>query len=460
VVPCYGGHADVAALLGDLAALDLAGIELTVTLADNASEVPIATVPVPPGLAVDVVRLGVNGGGSAGFNAAMREVIEGRGTHEERPAPDFLLLLDSDVRVASGALGVLVDVLSSEPGLVGVGAELRDPQSGATYEIGANICPETAASIPAAGADVEPPQLVRCHYVAACCALVRREAVERTGLMPELFLYFDDIDWCLALSRESGLAFAGVPGAIAYHPWWWRRLVSAKRYFLARNAFGPMERLGMSGAQRFDRAVREVGQAVGLASLGQTGPAVDTIRGLADAAGGKARGRGRWRPAKGRGAQPIGELGVALREALGRGERIFIHPSFGEAWVGFDPVREQVLAAGLDPGNYRIWHGGSIASLVVASLAGAARRVFVGGTADVAVVPLGWATGWMHAPRTIAVAGMEFIDVKPRLWRTLPVAAWIGASGLVHALRLRRRGPGVNPLPAVSPRRSGAGMPA
>ena len=41
-------------------------------------------------------------------------------------------------------------------------------------------------------------------YITGCCMLIKREVVEKIGLMDEdYFLYFEDVDWCLKARRAG-----------------------------------------------------------------------------------------------------------------------------------------------------------------------------------------------------------------------------------------------------------------
>lgn len=449
VAPCFNRLADVEALLGDLAAADTRGIELTVTLADNASEPPVDHVRVPPGLAVDIVRLARNVGGSGGFSAAMAHVLERRGSYAAREAPDFLWLLDSDVRLTRRALSVMVDVLSSHDGLVGVGPELRDTESGRSYETGGHINRFSGGSEPAVVRDSLPYRIVPCDYIASCCVLVRRDAVERTGLFPEAFIYLDDIDWCLALGQTTGRSLAALPGVVVYHPWWWRRVLPGRRYYVARNCIPPLERLGLGRVVRFRRAMAEVRLSVGLATLGLGELAREHIRGLQDLASGRTLGRGRARSPAAPPTRPVAELAAAVRRHLARPGppvRLYVHPVLGSGYVGFEDVREQLADLEIDTANFRVWHSRFLPFLIARSAWEALRRVLVGARADVAVVPVDWSTGWIHGTRCIVIAGNEFVELEPRVTRDLPVAARCALAGTWHALRLWLRGPGVWPL--------------
>lgn len=54
-------------------------------------------------------------------------------------------------------------------------------------------------------------------YISGVCMLVKRQVIEKIGLMPEkYFLYFEDVDWCLK-ARRAGYKCILVPEAKIWH---------------------------------------------------------------------------------------------------------------------------------------------------------------------------------------------------------------------------------------------------
>ena len=79
-------------------------------------------------------------------------------------------------------------------------------------------------------------------YLTGACLLVRKELLERVGLLrTDYFLYWEDVDWCFR-ARQLGYRLAYVPSAIVWHKagaiqgkkiyYWARGLV----YFIKRFA--------------------------------------------------------------------------------------------------------------------------------------------------------------------------------------------------------------------------------
>ena len=150
-----------------------------------------------------------NGGFSAGNNVALR-VLLAEGRH------DAFLLLNPDAFVLPGALAALASRLEGDPRVGIVGSRLEDPDG---------TVQRSAFRFPWAGSELErsislgpvtrlldgwavsfPPSDTAhaCDWVAGASLLVRREALEKAGLMDEgYFLYFEEVDFCLQVARAG-----------------------------------------------------------------------------------------------------------------------------------------------------------------------------------------------------------------------------------------------------------------
>lgn len=57
----------------------------------------------------------------------------------------------------------------------------------------------------------------RTDYITGCCILVKREVIEKIGVLDErYFIYGEDADWCLRASKK-GYSLIYVPSAIVWH---------------------------------------------------------------------------------------------------------------------------------------------------------------------------------------------------------------------------------------------------
>ena len=165
-----------------------------------------------------LVRSEVNGGFSAGNNVGMKSVDA-----------DFYLLLNSDTLVRPGAIAELLRAAEERPkaGLIGPRLEWTDanPQNSCFRDksiwseliAGAQSGPITkmfGSRDVSMGIFEEP---ARADWVSFACVLVRKEVVDRIGLMDEgYFMYFEDADYC-RLARRAGFDVLYWPSARVVH---------------------------------------------------------------------------------------------------------------------------------------------------------------------------------------------------------------------------------------------------
>ena len=156
-----------------------------------------------------------NLGFAAGNNRAM-EVARG----------DHLLLLNSDTRVEPGALGRMADFLSANPQVGAVGPKLLSEDG--SVQLSCGIRPSLLSEFVNKMLlhNLFPfYKLGRWHHretrdvdwVMGACLLVRRQIVEEVGgLDPAIFMYHEDLDWCLRI-RDSGWRISYFPFSSIHH---------------------------------------------------------------------------------------------------------------------------------------------------------------------------------------------------------------------------------------------------
>ena len=170
----------------------------------------------------------------------------------------YVLLLNSDTVVKPGALTALVRFMDEHPKAGVVSPRL--------------LCPDGAPQPYAFGGDPTLWYLLRrgvnqllfhrylhdwatglvqeVDWVSGACMLVRREAIEQVGLLDEnMFMYFEDNDWCLRM-RKAGwkvyynpqVEITHIGGqSLAKNPKARKAYYSSLRYFYARH-YSPVSR--------------------------------------------------------------------------------------------------------------------------------------------------------------------------------------------------------------------------
>jgi GT2 family glycosyltransferase len=287
VIPAWNRPRDLTRLLGDLARIDCP-VPMGILVIDNGSTLALGDTPavrealaaVPAGRGAAIHRLPENLGGSGGFNEGMRRALAG-------DDPEWLWLIDSDARVLPGTLAALLAVGQQRRDAPAVGAAIADPASGRVFEVGARLDRRTGRLVGLAPSATDP---VEVDYAAACCLLVRADAVRRAGLMPDLFLHSDDVSFCLRLRRATGAPVLATARARCVHPRF-DRYKSWARYYEARNWIVPCVDARLGAVARLRRAWREAVLAVGQTLIGRDDLARLHTRGLADAAAGRVAGR-------------------------------------------------------------------------------------------------------------------------------------------------------------------------
>ena len=164
------------------------------------------------------VRLVVNSsnlGFAAGNNRAM-----------ETARGDHLLLLNSDTRVEPGALGRMADFLRANPDVGAVGPKLLSADG--SLQLSCGIRPSLLSEFVNKMLlhNLFPfYKLGRWHHretrdvdwVMGACLLVRRKVVEEVGgLDPAIFMYHEDLDWCLRI-RDRGWRISYFPDSCIHH---------------------------------------------------------------------------------------------------------------------------------------------------------------------------------------------------------------------------------------------------
>lgn len=212
------------ACLGSLRACSL---PLRVAVVDNGSPDGSAAMVRACFPEVDLIEPGANLGFVRGTNAALQRLMDGA-------APDYLLLLNPDTVVHTGAVEALAAFLAAHPRVGAVGPRLLNPDG--TLQPAAFRFPTLVMT----ALDLFPPGVAlpgRLHgswwqgrypqepgdapfpidHPLGACILTRPEVIAQVGMLDEgYFMYAEEVDWCWRV-RRAGWAIWQVPAARVTH---------------------------------------------------------------------------------------------------------------------------------------------------------------------------------------------------------------------------------------------------
>jgi GT2 family glycosyltransferase len=171
----------------------------------------------------------------------------------------YVVLLNSDTTVPPGALAALVAFMDAHPTAGAVGPRLlRTDGTPQPYAFGGD---PTLRYLLARGGnrlifrrplhDWATDAVQEVDWVSGACLMVRRAAIDQAGLLDEnIFMYFEDNDWCLRI-RQAGwrviynpqVAITHIGGqSLAQNPTARRAYRESLRYFYAKH-YGPVASL-------------------------------------------------------------------------------------------------------------------------------------------------------------------------------------------------------------------------
>ncbi|TAJ01877.1 MAG: glycosyltransferase family 2 protein [Planctomycetota bacterium] len=172
---------------------------------------------------VTLLPLERNGGFAYGNNAAIAPALA------SADPPAYVLLLNSDTVVRAGALGALLEFMDARPDVGIAGSRLEDADgthqhsryrflsfwteldSGLKLGIVTRLLRERS---------IAPPLVETAHaidWVVGASMIVRREVFRDVGLLDaHYFLYFEEVDFCLA-ARRAGWTCWYVPTSRVVH---------------------------------------------------------------------------------------------------------------------------------------------------------------------------------------------------------------------------------------------------
>lgn len=193
-----------------------------VFVVDNASSDGSAEIVEAEFGWVRLIRSPRNGGFAYGNNQALRQT---RG--------NAILLLNPDALMPPGGLARMLDLLRAHPEAGIIGPKLLRPDGSMHLACRRSFpTPEIAfyrlsglsrflADSPRFGrynlTFVDPDVPIEVDSVCGACLLVRRDVLERIGLLDErFFMYGEDLDWCLR-TRQAGWTVRYEPSIVVQH---------------------------------------------------------------------------------------------------------------------------------------------------------------------------------------------------------------------------------------------------
>jgi GT2 family glycosyltransferase len=211
IVLSWNGKDDTLECLKSLQQLTYPNVR--VLLIDNAStDGTVATVRnafADVGILVNPTNLRFAGGNNIGIKHALAS------------SADYVLLLNNDTIVEPDFLTHLVRVAERESGVGMVSPKIyyfHQPQliwfAGGKIEWWKGWISHIGIRENDRG---QYDTIRETDYLTACCVLVKREVIERIGMLDErYFIYGEDADWCIRASR-AGYKLLYVPSAVIWH---------------------------------------------------------------------------------------------------------------------------------------------------------------------------------------------------------------------------------------------------
>jgi hypothetical protein len=211
-----------------------------------------------------IIRNGVNFGGCGGFNTDFAFVERVLDAADSGARPDYLWLVDDDVRMPAETCERLVRTAQGDPsiGLVGTRTVHIDrPEETIETTIYFNPTTGLMDDHPHAGhrleashrrwaGEVGGPKGVHAYsgvrevdVVSACSMLARWSAVREIGFWDwRYFIYCDDADWCMRFAGAGHRVVLNLDATVLHTPWHYK-LTPARLYYAQRNVIWMMEKV-------------------------------------------------------------------------------------------------------------------------------------------------------------------------------------------------------------------------
>lgn len=251
----YNGIKDTEILIGSLRNYLSVSYELIVV--DNGSVKNEAVVLQKKYPFIKTVRSEKNLGFAGGNNLGIREA-----------SGNYLFFINNDTFVRDDSISRLIDIMEQKPLLGGLSPKILFADGGEGIQF-AGYTPLSRVTLrnrligyrEADAGQYDKPRPT--PYLHGAAMLVRREAIERAGKMPEVyFLYYEELDWSVQI-RRAGYLLEYHPTSTVYH----RESSSTgqdsplKMYYMTRNRL-LFARRNLTGRDRLLSIVYQVTIAV------------------------------------------------------------------------------------------------------------------------------------------------------------------------------------------------------
>lgn len=210
ITVCYNGIADTCALIESIHKI-IHSVSYEIIVVDNASRKDEATIIKAHYPTVITLRSQQNLGFSGGNNMGLK-IAQGR----------YLFLINNDTYFESDGLQALIDRLESNPQIGAVSPKIRFafPPQHIQFAGYTQLSSITMRNEPIGMRHPDDGRFETPHpspYLHGAAMLIKREVIDRTGLMPEIyFLYYEELDWCTAMTR-AGYTLWYEPHCTVFH---------------------------------------------------------------------------------------------------------------------------------------------------------------------------------------------------------------------------------------------------
>jgi GT2 family glycosyltransferase len=193
----YNGLNDTCDLIDSLKA-HIRSVSYEIIVVDNASRRDEAAMIKEKYADVTAIRSEENLGFSGGNNLGIK-VAKG----------DYIFIINNDTFIEEDGMQALIERLESAQKIGAVSPKIRyaaEPRN-IQFTGFTPLSPITIRNSDPGNGEADNGQFDTAHpspYLHGAAMLVKREVIERVGLMPEIFfLYYEEMDWCTNMTRHG-----------------------------------------------------------------------------------------------------------------------------------------------------------------------------------------------------------------------------------------------------------------